>query len=59
MSKYCPVYAALAPRVAMRETFEIIDDASGLVVSGEVTLQDECPPVRARRVADRNQLQIH
>jgi putative redox protein len=48
MSKYCPVFATLTPKVAIREFFEIADEAGGPTVCGEVTLEEECAPVRAR-----------
>jgi len=45
MSKYCPVFAALSPRVQIRETFDILDGEAGPPVHGEVMLEEECAPV--------------
>ena len=36
MMRYCPVFAMLHPTVDMRERYEITDDDSGAVVSGDV-----------------------
>lgn len=38
MTKYCPVFAMLAPTVAIREHYEINDVATGAVTEGEVTV---------------------
>lgn len=40
MTRYCPVFAMLYPKVAITERFEITDAASGRVVSGEASADD-------------------
>ncbi len=41
MQRYCPIYAMLHPSVAITERYEIIDDATGATVTGEVQLPEE------------------
>ncbi len=36
MTRYCPVFAMLNPTVDVRERYEITDDVSGAVVTGDV-----------------------
>jgi putative redox protein len=38
MTRYCPVFAMLSPKVAITEAYGITDEASGLVTAGEITL---------------------
>lgn len=45
MSKYCPVFATLSPKVRIRELFEIVDESGGSPVAGEVTLADQAEPL--------------
>lgn len=39
MSRYCPVFAMLYPKVDIRERYELIDEDSAVVVEGEATLE--------------------
>lgn len=39
MTRYCPVFAMLYPKVDIRERYEITDEATGDVVSGTVTME--------------------
>ena len=41
MTRYCPVFAMLYPKVDIRERYEITDDDTGVVVAGEVSREDE------------------
>jgi putative redox protein len=43
MTKYCAVFAMLSATVAIREMYEIADEAGGAPVRGEVTRADEVP----------------
>jgi putative redox protein len=40
MTRYCPVFAMLYPKVAITERFEITDDQTGAVVAGEASPED-------------------
>jgi putative redox protein len=40
MTRYCPVFAMLHPTVDVRERYEITDEDSGAVVSGDVVPTD-------------------
>jgi putative redox protein len=40
MTRYCPVFAMLFPKVAITERFEIIDDGSGVVIAGDASAED-------------------
>ena len=41
MTRYCPVFAMLYPKVDIRERYEITDTETGEVVAGEVAREDE------------------
>ncbi len=40
MIRYCPVFAMLYPKVAISERYEITDDASGVVIRGDVSMEE-------------------
>jgi putative redox protein len=40
MTRYCPVFAMLYPKVAITERFEITDEQTGAVVAGEAAAED-------------------
>jgi putative redox protein len=40
MTRYCPVFAMLYPKVAITERFEITDEQTGAVVAGEASAED-------------------
>lgn len=40
ITRYCPVFAMLYPRVDIRELYEIRDNASGTVISGTISPGD-------------------
>jgi putative redox protein len=44
MTRYCPVFAMLSPGVDIRERYEITDEATGSIASGEVSVASEDPP---------------
>jgi putative redox protein len=41
MTRYCPVFAMLYPKVDIRERYEITDEATGEIVLGEVAREGE------------------
>ena len=41
MQRYCPIYAMLHPSVNITERYEIIDEATGSTITGEVELPEE------------------
>ncbi len=43
MTRYCPVFAMLAPKVDIRETYEITDDATGAMMGGAVSIDEASP----------------
>ena len=45
MTRYCPVFAMLYPKVGIREAYEITDDATGAVLSGAVSMDATHPGV--------------
>jgi putative redox protein len=44
MTRYCPVFAMLHPKVEIREQYEITDEDSGLVTRGEVSIAEAGGP---------------
>jgi putative redox protein len=44
MTRYCPVFAMLFPKVAITERFEIVDESTGNVLAGEASAQDALAP---------------
>lgn len=40
MTRYCPIFAMLYPKVHIIERYEITDEASGVVGSGDVSIRD-------------------
>jgi len=43
MTRYCPVFAMLYPKVEIEERYEITDEATADVVSGTVSMDDAFP----------------
>ena len=41
MIRYCPVFAMLYPKVAIRERYEITDAVTGAVVAGEASMEED------------------
>jgi hypothetical protein len=41
MLRYCPVFAMLHPTVAISERYELIDESTGAVTAGDVSLPEE------------------
>ena len=41
MIRYCPVFAMLHPTVAISERYELIDEVTGAVTAGDVSLPEE------------------
>ena len=46
MVRYCPVFAMLYPKVAITEHYELTDEASGVVITGDVSMEEEPPESR-------------
>ncbi len=45
MTRYCPVFSMLYPKVDIRERFEITDEVTGEIVAGDVSREDQPDPV--------------
>ncbi len=43
MVRYCPVFAMLSPKVDITERYEMIDDVTGAIASGDVAMEEALP----------------